>query len=315
MTAGADVIVQAPLQGDGLSGRADVLLRIAVPSRLGAYSYEPTDTKLARDTRAGTILQLCAYAALLNPMQGLLPEHIHVVTPLASERYRTAHFDAYFRFVRRRLEDDLAADPPPATYPEPVPHCGVCPYWLHCDRRRRADDHLSLVAGIRKLNVRELERQGIRTVVDLAVTGGALPAEPHRGARETYARLARQAQLQVEARNHPLPPFEPLPAEPERGLARLPEPSRGDVFLDFEGDPFFGDSGLEYLTGWASREVDGGWSYEHRWALASATERPPTTARTDSRRPRCATGSKRAAASRRCPFPVRSRRAPRRRKR
>src|SRR5438093_13787134 len=38
MTAGADVIVQAPLQGDGLSGRADVLLRIAVPSRLGAYS-------------------------------------------------------------------------------------------------------------------------------------------------------------------------------------------------------------------------------------------------------------------------------------
>src|SRR5947207_2456358 len=164
MTAGADVIVQAPLQGDGLSGRADVLLRIAVPSRLGASSYEPTDTKLARDTRAGTILQLCAYAALLNPMQGLLPEHIHVVTPLARERYRTAHFDAYFRFVRRRLEDDLAADPPPATYPEPVPHCDVCPYWLHCDRHRRADDHLSLGAGIRKLNVRELESQGIRAV-------------------------------------------------------------------------------------------------------------------------------------------------------
>src|SRR5437764_111467 len=161
-TAGADVIVQAPLQGDRISGRADVLLRIGVPSRLGAYSYEPADTKLARDTRAGTILQLCAYAALLDPMQGLLPEHIHVVTPLARERYRTAHFDAYFRFVRRRLEDDLAADPPPATYPEPVPHCDVCPYWLHCDRRRRADDHLSLVAGIRKLNVRELERLGIR---------------------------------------------------------------------------------------------------------------------------------------------------------
>jgi len=70
MTAGADVIVQAPLQGDGLSGRADVLLRIGVPSRLGAYSYEPADTKLARDTRAGTILQLCAYAALPRPDAG-----------------------------------------------------------------------------------------------------------------------------------------------------------------------------------------------------------------------------------------------------
>ena len=106
------------------------------------------------------------------------------------------------------------------------------------------------------------------------MTGGALPAEPDRGAQETYVRLARQAQLQVEARDHPLPPFESLPAEPERGLARLPEPSRGDVFLDFEGDPFFGDSGLEYLTGWAFREVDGAWSYEHRWAFASAAERP-----------------------------------------
>src|SRR5213593_2951583 len=270
MTAGADVIVQAPLHGDGLSGRADVLLRIAVPSRLGAHSYEPADTKLARDTRAGTILQLCAYAALLDPMQGVLPEHIHVVTPLARERYRTAHFDAYFRFVRRRLEDDLAADPPPATYPEPVPHCDVCAYWLHCNRRRRADDHLSLVAGIRKLNIRECERQQVRTVVDLAAIDGALPETPRRGARETYARLGHQARLQVEARSRPLPPLEPLPVEPDRGLARLPEPSRGDVFLDFEGDPFFGDGGLEYLTGWAFRDGGGAWSYEHRWAFASA---------------------------------------------
>jgi hypothetical protein len=63
-----------------------------------------------------------------------------------------------------------------------------------------------------------------------------------------------------------------LPVEPDRGLARLPEPSRGDVFLDFEGDPFFGDGGLEYLTGWAFRNGDGGWSYERRWALARGDE-------------------------------------------
>ena len=31
-----------------------------------------------------------------------------------------------------------------------------------------------------------------------------------------------------------------------RGLAALPSPSPGDLFLDFEGDPFAFDQGLEY---------------------------------------------------------------------
>jgi predicted RecB family nuclease len=273
MTDGTGAIVQAPLAHDGLSGRADVLLRSPAPSGLGGWSYEPADTKLARDTRAGTILQLSAYAVLLQAMQGVLPERMHVVTPLAAEAYRTAHFDAYFRFVRRRLEADLVADPPPATYPEPVAHCDVCGWWLHCDRRRRDDDHLSLVAGIRTLHARELERQAIRTVAALGATDGALPEPPRRGARETYEKLGHQARLQMAARTLPLPPFEPLPVEPGRGLARLPAPSPGDVFLDFEGDPFFGDGGLEYLTGWAYRDADGAWTYERRWALACPDER------------------------------------------
>ncbi len=273
MTAGIDAIVQAPLEHDGISGRADVLLRVATPSRLGAHSYEPADTKLSRETRAGTILQLCTYAVLLDAMQGVLPEHIHVVTPLGREPYRTADFGAYFRFVRSRLDDDLAAQPPLATYPEPVAHCDVCKYWLECERKRRADDHLSLVAGMRTLNVCELEQQDISKVVDLAAIAGVLPHAPRRGSRETYARLGQQARLQVDARTNALPPFERLRVEVTRGLSRLPAPSPGDVFLDFEGDRFFGDGGLEYLTGWAYLAADGSWSYEPRWALGYAEER------------------------------------------
>jgi hypothetical protein len=30
------------------------------------------------------------------------------------------------------------------------------------------------------------------------------------------------------------------------GLARLPQPSDGDIFLDFEGDPFVDEGGLEF---------------------------------------------------------------------
>ena len=38
------------------------------------------------------------------------------------------------------------------------------------------------------------------------------------------------------------------------GLLRLPPPSPGDLYLDFEGDPWFEDgAGLEYLAGLGDR--------------------------------------------------------------
>jgi hypothetical protein len=74
MRRGIPAIVQAALAHQGWNGRADILRRIEVPSALGAWSYEPIDTKLARETKAGTILQLCLYADLLAAMQGRRPE-------------------------------------------------------------------------------------------------------------------------------------------------------------------------------------------------------------------------------------------------
>ena len=47
------------------------------------------------------------------------------------------------------------------------------------------------------------------------------------------------------------------PVETGFGLALLPEPSDGDVFLDLEGDPFVGEHGLEYLFGYPFQDADG----------------------------------------------------------
>ena len=47
-------------------GRPDVLRRNGMPSALGAWSYEVIDTKLAKETRGGTILQLGLYSELLG---------------------------------------------------------------------------------------------------------------------------------------------------------------------------------------------------------------------------------------------------------
>ena len=79
-----------------------------------------------------------------------------------------------------------------------------------------------------------------------------LPLEwkPDRGSADSYIRIREQARIVVEARTAGAGKFELLPVETGFGLTRLPEPSDGDVFLDFEGDPFVGEHGLEYLFGY-----------------------------------------------------------------
>jgi predicted RecB family nuclease len=274
MEAGYDAILQAPLGDEVFSGVADVLLRRErARSSLPGYAYEPADTKLSLETKPGTILQLCAYAELLELLQGVAPERLHVVTPRAQETYRTAQFSAYYRHVRARLLSAVAADPQPSTYPHPVAHCDICVYWRHCDGERRSDDHPSLVAGIRNAQIREFQQQGIPTVAAIARSEGVLPRRPARGAQETYLRIGQQARLQVASRDAPVPSVEALAALPGRGLARLAEPSAGDMFLDFEGDPFVAPHGLEYLTGVCTRDGSGQIEFNQRWALTAQEER------------------------------------------
>src|SRR5262249_27767528 len=173
MREGADVIVQATLLDGRWFGRADVLMRVETPSTFGAWSYEVWDTKLARETKAGSVLQICLYSDLLETIQGARPEHMYIVPPrddFAPDVYRVDDFLAYYRLVRRRLESVIDAEGAGGipTYPEPVPHCDVCRWWPVCEKQRRDDDHLSLVAGIAKLQRRELEGHEVDTLEELA---------------------------------------------------------------------------------------------------------------------------------------------------
>jgi hypothetical protein len=88
------------------------LRRVETPSGLGAWSYEVTDTKLARETKGNTVLQLSLYSDLLATMQQRVPETAHVVTPgteFLPETYRIADFAAFYRRIRRNLETFAAA--------------------------------------------------------------------------------------------------------------------------------------------------------------------------------------------------------------
>ena len=152
MRRGVDVIYQGTLrQGERWFGRPDFLFRVEAPSSspssFGPWAYEVADAKLARSAKAGALLQLCFYSELLRHAQGTLPERMTLVLgDMREERFATVRYAAYFRYLRSRFEAALTARP--ATYPEPVEHCGVCDYATECDAKRHADNHLSLVAGI-----------------------------------------------------------------------------------------------------------------------------------------------------------------------
>jgi uncharacterized protein len=278
MRAGVDAIIQPALRDGRWFGRPDLLRRVDTPGIFGPWSHEVVDTKLAQETRGGTILQLALYSELLQVVQATPPERFHVVTPDPAspvQSYRVQDFAAYFRLVRSGLEATSVQDPKriaSANYPEPVEHCDVCRWWSSCNKRRHDDDHLTLVAGISRLQMRELEHAGIATLASLGTLALPLPFSPRRGASDTYVRVREQARVQLRGRSEGMPIHELLPISADHGLSRLPAPSPGDGFLDLEGDPFARDGGREYLFGLVVVAGDGSTRYSAHWAHSDAEE-------------------------------------------
>jgi predicted RecB family nuclease len=268
---GVDIIYQGTFFDGRWRCHPDFLIRVERPSKLGLYSYEVADAKLARKAKAAAVLQCCVYAEQLAAIQGIDPETIRLFLGDGSEEaLRLKDYGAYYRSVKRQFLEAVFPDslteqfpPPPAdspsplrggpgrgseTYPNPVDHCRICRWLDVCDARRRQDDHLCLVAGMRRDQTRRLNLAGIRTVTEL----GASPVgAPVQGINEAaLERLRQQARLQVLQRETGDLPYEVLPPLGEHlGFQALPTPTPDDLFFDMEGDPFVGDDGLEYLFG------------------------------------------------------------------
>lgn len=265
MRNGYDVIYQPVLSDSTWYGRADFLKKVPEPSSLGNWSYEVIDTKLASETKAGTILQLCVYTYLIEKMQDFRPEFMHVVTPgsrFEPQNYRTSDFSAYFRLLQNGIAEFITHTP--ETYPDMVSHCDICAWWDECEKRRRGDDHLCYVAGISKGQIKNLKSQGINTLSELAK---AVEIEkPEKGALDTLLKTKEQARVQHQGRSAKQPYYEIIhPIDEKHGLSLLPEPTEDDIFLDFEGNHFAEDGVQEYLIGYIS-QASGKPNYKALWA-------------------------------------------------
>jgi predicted RecB family nuclease len=275
MQQGIEVIVQAGVSLEGWNGKADILLKVTTPSKLGAWSYEVQDTKLAKNTRAGTILQLSLYTELIGILQGVMPQQMHIVKPgdpFETESFRFNDFQAYYRYVKNSLMTVIANAPEPS-YPEPVPQCDACKWWKDCDAQRHADDHLSLIANIRSLHIGELQKKDIQTLEQFAKRDIPFPGKPEYGNLDTYHTIHSQAKIQWEGRIQKKPLYKLTSPAEGRGFARLPEPNPGDVYFDIEGDPFYDQGGLEYLLGVVFRDEKVTTAYRSFWATDRTTEK------------------------------------------
>jgi len=274
LRGGADVVFQAGFFDGRFSGWADFIVRDdadadgAGPDRAGPDGaasdgvprYSVHDTKLARRAKVTALLQLAAYADQLIASGIPVADQVHLVL---GDRVVTDHrlddLLPVYRDRRARLQTVLdthaAEDGPVAWGDERYRACGRCEV---CAPEIEARRDVLLVAGVRTTQRARLAAVGITTIDQLAVSVGDVPGI----AGGALGVLRAQARLQVA--QDPVGAGTDTAAGTTAGSLRyelfapdvvghLPEPDRGDIFFDFEGDPLWvdeaGDWGLEYLFG------------------------------------------------------------------
>lgn len=269
MKAGANIIYQGAFFDGRWLGFPDFLEKVSTPSRFGDWSYEIIDTKLAREAKGGALLQVLLYADTLEQIQHAQPAYVHIALgdPARTRRsFRVADYAAYYRSVRQRFLAAMEAEEIIATAVDPVAHCDVCDWYEQCNRERHDVDHLSLVAGISRSQRKTLVAAGVDTMAALAASTSPLDGIT----KTSFARIQGQARIQVEGRTAQQPKHELLqPIVENQGLAALPAPSAGDIFFDFEGDPYAFTYGIQYLFGYVDRDGN----YERLRALYPAAEK------------------------------------------
>src|SRR5688572_13945419 len=168
MRDGVDVIYQGALVSLPWHGYSDFLLKVAKPTKLGTYSYEVADTKLARSAKPKHVIQLCLYSELVALEQELLPDHAYVL--LGDGREVTLRIKDYLYYCQE-AEKRLLAFATLAercTEAEPCQHCEMCRWSERCDTEWETSDHLSLVASISRTQRKRLAAAGVGTLAALA---------------------------------------------------------------------------------------------------------------------------------------------------
>ena len=273
---GKEIIYQAHLKSEKeniqFAGYADFLFKVEGCSKLGDYHYEPWDTKLAKKPKPYFIIQLCAYAEMLESIQGVLPKQLHIV--LGDGKVKSFHTNNYYSYYQRLkslfLLQQANFDPECMPEFERIENYGR--WSSYAEDIIKKQDHLILVANIRSGQIKKLKKAGITTLTQLAqTTRSHIPSM----STKTFLTLRRQASIQLKSKGKSKPEYEilePNENELKRGFTLLPPSSNNDVWFDMEGYPF-AKGGLEYLFGVAYLDSKGSLKYKDWWAHNAQQEK------------------------------------------
>ena len=248
-----NVVFQAAFLDEEFQGFADFLIL----NEKG--EYEVNDTKLARKAKITALLQLAAYADQLKKNGIPVGDQVHLLLGDGeTSTHELSNIMPVFLQRRERMREVIAErEASWAAGEEATPWndprykaCGKCPA---CQEQILASNDVLQVANLKLTQRAKLRAIGIETLEDLASTSVTSVAGIGDKTLET---LKKQAQLQVATKALPVeidkvvvPVFE---MHDPQILGRLPAPSEGDIFFDFEGDPLYEEDGkwnLDYLFG------------------------------------------------------------------
>lgn len=272
MKSGADIIFQGCLLSKPFRGYADFLVKVEGASVLGEYHYEVWDTKLANTIKPSFVLQLCCYAEMLESIQGVRPKSIVVALGNGKNEklLTTDYYDYYLTVKDAFLTQQQNFDPNQEPLPEESKEFGR---WSeHAQRLLIQKDHLSLVAGITRSQIKKLNNADIYTCEQLAKITDFYSIK---GLNEHIVEsLKLQADIQKRSNGQIPPLYEIRPHNDidKVGLALLPPQSKLDVFFDIEGNPLH-EGGLEYLWGNTYLDESDQKQFKDFWAHDSKQEK------------------------------------------
>lgn len=214
------------------TGIPDFLEAVKGESDLGNHYYIPYDIKSSKKLEDVHKFQLTFYALLLEKIQGVRPEHGHIIN--ADQEVLSFEIEEFVEKFELTLEDveRIFSGEKPA--PFLTGSCKQSPWFETCKKEARVCDDVSLIYKITKKEWKKLKDAGIRTASDL------VKADIRELKKTTTGiSIGRLETIKIQA--------EALQAERPVIIDRPKFPKADkEIYFDIEGDPL---RHLEYLFG------------------------------------------------------------------
>ena len=261
---------------NGLRGETDFLFKTENHDNgdSGVYHYEVGDAKASRSCKFCQQMQVTFYSWLLETVQKVRPRCGRILTrPLGAEKepvpFREELFliDDYIWTLKSFIEEEFAEileKREKDFFFHITGACESCPFYDHCMDRAASSNDLSLLPDIRKIQKRQLNKEGVHDIDALAKAKDDILKAAAKATGVTFdglKKLKLQAQSTVS--------FQPVPrgvfASPREACLAITEyeldlpedkdstasidftdSSLAHVYFDMESDPYLS---VEYLFG------------------------------------------------------------------